>query len=93
MPNAAPALNFYPTPTITLTWSRLSWSTEYEIQLDMLPTFSSLALIDNTIPVNSSAFTTSELPEGVYYWRVRGKRADGTWGSWSTVESFVIDLP
>jgi hypothetical protein len=89
---SAPIRNYYTTATPTLTWNRVSFAIGYEIQVSKSSSFAPLAY---TTQANSSALqvTTTPLPDGMYYWRARVKRLDGAWGPWSTVESFIVDLP
>jgi hypothetical protein len=44
-------------------------------------------------PSADTLFVTPTLADGLYYWRVRAQKADSTWGAWSAVDSFVVDVP
>jgi glucose/arabinose dehydrogenase len=87
---AVPNRSHFTTATPTLTWAGLTWATAYEIQVDddssfRTPEFSSV--------VGGLSVTTTDLSTGRYFWRVRGQRGDGTFGSWSSAETVYIDLP
>ena len=71
----------------------MSWATEYEIQVDSSSAFT--VPLDFTTVVSSTTLeaTVTPLANGSYYWRVRAKKADGTWGTWSAVDSFVVAVP
>ncbi len=93
-PNAAPLRNYYTTATPVLTWNRVSWATGYEIQVDTDNMFTApYAFHNDTLPPNQFNVPTSSLSEGTYYWHVRAKKPDGTWGAWSATESFLVDIP
>ncbi|MBZ0281794.1 MAG: hypothetical protein K8L97_13730 [Anaerolineae bacterium] len=82
--------NYFTTATPTLTWGRVSWAREYEIQVDSSSAFSDPDSYTATAP-DASAPTT-HLADGVYYWRVRAK-ADNRVSLWSATDSFVVDVP
>ena len=64
----------------------------YHLQLDDNSDFSSPVLDADS--VSTSYQTPFILPEGTtYYWRVKGKDANGTWGGYSSMSSFRIPLP
>lgn len=88
-----PVRNVYDTATPTLNWSAVSWAAAYEIQVDNNNTFASPEHSNNAIPAGTLSETTEALANGVYFWRIRAQRGDGTWGSWSVVDSFAISAP
>ncbi len=90
-PPDVPQRNAYTTATPTLTWSPITWAAAYEIQIDDDDDFSSPVYHSATL--TAAEVITPELPNGVYYWRVRAQRPNGTWGGWSAVDSFVVDVP
>ncbi|MBZ0292534.1 MAG: terpene cyclase/mutase family protein [Anaerolineae bacterium] len=92
-PDAAPDRNDFTTSTPTLTWSQINWATGYQMQVDNNANFSSPEYNNDTIPNSILKATTPSLPNGTYFWRVRAKRANGSWGGWSRVDSFVINSP
>jgi subtilisin family serine protease len=90
--NAAPPRNYYTTSTPTLTWNRVTWAAEYEIQVDTAKTFN--APLNFTVPATTLEIAPTSLPDGhaMYYWRVRAKKGNAN-GPWSAVDSFVVDVP
>ncbi len=91
--NNAPEINYYTSSSVMLTWSGVSWVTSYKVQVDDSPTLAAPFEYDQTVSANSLQVTVAPLPDGVHYWRVRAKRADGTWGAWSPVQTFIIAAP
>jgi hypothetical protein len=88
-PNAAPPRNVFTTSTVVLSWSRVTWATAYEIQVDTETSFATPFSYNATI--NASILSASvTLVNGDYVWRVRAQRADGTWSGWSVTDSFRI---
>lgn len=86
--NSAPVVNFYTTHTPTLTWNAVSFATKYEIQIstdiNFAPAATITAFADTTL-----TYTTGNLPNGTYYWRVRALNGTNT-GNWSLTDAFVI---
>jgi glucose/arabinose dehydrogenase len=81
----------YTTTQPTLTWSPVSWATAYELQISASPTFAVLyPVTGNPFPSTTLQYTTSGLPNGLFYWRVRAKNSAGVWGPWGKADSFVI---
>ncbi|MBZ0290253.1 MAG: S8 family serine peptidase [Anaerolineae bacterium] len=103
-PNASPARNYFTTAAPVLTWAHLSWATAYQIEISTTATFAAGTRVlltpdgtgvDPAIPASAHTFVVAPpLGEGVYYWRVRGRKADGTtWSTtWSVYDSFIVDL-
>jgi glucose/arabinose dehydrogenase len=91
--NAAPPPNYFTTSTPTLTWSRLSWATGYEVQVDNDPSFRTPEYDNAEIPGTNLYVTIDALPNCLYYWRVRGQHANSSWGGWSAGQPLVIDAP
>lgn len=91
--SAANAMSYrwrFTTHTPTLRWTPISWASVYQIQVDNVSTFTSPEYQAADLVSNSA--TTTALPPGVFYWRVRAKNgATGTWGDWSATESFFIE--
>ena len=87
LPLAAPIRNYFTTSTPTLTWNRISWATNYEIEIDADPNFGTPG--HYTRPVNGlSHKVDAPLDDGEWYWRVRA-----VGGTWSKPERFVVDAP
>jgi hypothetical protein len=94
LPDALPIINVHTTLTPTLLWGGVSWAVSYDVEVDDDPNFESVDCCDTDLGAGDLSVQTSPLQEGiVYYWRVRAQRANGTFGAWSRVDSFVIDVP
>lgn len=74
-PGAAPTLWHYTTSMPTFTWTPLAWAASYDVQVSTSPTFSSIVWEMSGVPANSAPSVTVSvpLPDGIYYWRVKGK--------------------
>ena len=88
-PGATPIRNLYDTATPTLTWGAVDWATGYELQLADNPAFSTPIVSINTLSASTFEFATPLLKDGIYYWRIRARRSNGTWGTWSVPEAFA----
>lgn len=91
--NSAPSRNRFETSLATLTWGAVTWATGYEIQVDNNSNFSSPEYGSGVLPAGTLSHTTTALPNGLWYWRVRARRADGSWGLWSPSDSFIVEGP
>lgn len=89
--NAAPVPHRFTTPTVTLSWTPLSWATAYHVQVAKHSTFANKVYNVNNLSSQSFSTTTGQLENGTYYWRVRARRADGTWGGWSATGIFTVE--
>ncbi|MEO8612342.1 MAG: hypothetical protein ABI690_30885 [Chloroflexota bacterium] len=92
--NAAPDLLFSADGNYHLSWDPVSWATGYEIQIDtdkdfLLPYY----LSDASLPANQWSFDLTAMQDGIYYWRVRTKDANGLSGSWSSIQSLTVLRP
>ncbi len=92
-PDAVPLSNIFTTLTPHLTWNKITWATGYEVHVSADSNFSSLNFQNNTLAFYNLSVTTSQLGNNVYYWRVRAKRQNGTWGDWGAVQRFVVSVP
>lgn len=75
--------------TPVLTWSRPSGVTEFSIQIDNDPSFSSTEINENTR--NTRFVPTRNLSRGTQYWRVRSSK-DGQFSSWATGSFTVVPV-
>ena len=92
--NAAPSLNYFTTSTPTLTWGRVSQAVAYEIQVDNERSFAAPLVFSQIVDGSTfDATITPALPDGTYFWRVRAQSANGQWRPWSTIDSFIVDMP
>lgn len=91
---SAPALNRQTSGTVTLTWTPVSWATAYEIDIATDSKFRNNQIIHSEIVTpDTLALTLIDLPEGMYYWRVRVRQANNTrWSKWSTTGLFTVDV-
>lgn len=93
-PDAAPSANVYDTATPTLTWLGVSWAMSYELQINTNASFTgTMVWSDNNLTSGYLHTVIDPLPDGVYYWRIRAKKADGTMGVWSPVDRFEVLTP
>lgn len=92
--NAAPIRNYFTTDPPTLIWNAVSWATAYHIQVSTDRNFMGQMYIDDDM-LGSDELTiqTTHLDNGAYYWRVKAKQPNGTWGAWSAPESFTVNVP
>jgi hypothetical protein len=89
-----PLLNYYTqTDGIRLTWNRVTYATQYHVQVDDESAFASPRSYAAFVGSTQLEVTTSPLANGIYYWRVRAKESDGTYGSWSAVDTFTVNVP
>ncbi|MEM1823191.1 MAG: Ig-like domain-containing protein [Candidatus Hadarchaeales archaeon] len=104
IPPAAPSLVSPPDGentndnTPTLVWNNVfenSLPVVYTIEVDNENTFTAPLVFTTTLTVwsttGTSSVTTSVLPDGVYYWRVKARDNAGNDGPWSSVWSFRVD--
>ncbi len=89
----APNRNTVTTLPLKLTWSKVTWATGYDVQVSRSATFNGTPDYAVTTTGGTPETAISSLPIGVYYWRVRAKKADGTTGGWSVAETFTIAAP
>ena len=87
---AVPQAHYFQTNPPTLTWNRVSWAAGYEIQVSSSDDFTNPEYVNNALPADTLSHTLPAQPPGGYFWRVRARRTDATWGAWSAVERFVI---
>lgn len=95
--NATPILFVYADDTPAITWGDITWDNGYEIQISNSRTFRASTTVflytSGELPANTTSYVANHLWDGVWYARVRAKRADGKWGGWSPVTTFVVDIP
>ncbi|MEM5773584.1 MAG: hypothetical protein AAGU05_01180, partial [Anaerolineaceae bacterium] len=76
--------------TVDLSWKTVTNGQVYQLQLSKSSTFGTL-LVNETLAAGVIAYTTAELADGLYYWRVRGIDEVGVNGAWSAARSFTVD--
>lgn len=70
------------------TWSQHPLASQFHLQVDISPTFSSPTI---NLITGYANYTSSTLPNNEYFWRVRVKNSVTIWSPWSVVRSFEID--
>jgi uncharacterized protein (TIGR02145 family) len=73
--------------TPSLTWGTVNGTTSYRVQVSTTSTFTTMAIDDSLLSVNSKTINSSLNNNTTYYWRVNAKNTSGT-GSWSSAWSF-----
>jgi Tol biopolymer transport system component len=90
-PQAVPDLWILDTATPTLSWNAISWATAYQVVVDDSYYWNSPEFVARDLGPDTLLVTvTPPLPNGEYFWRVRARHPDGTWGEWSESGSFLI---
>jgi hypothetical protein len=91
--SAAPILNLIQTSRPTLRWNRVSWAKAYVVQIAKDSTFRSL-IVNKILDGNALEFTPNDpLPNGTYYWRVRGVENQSQLIAWSSTQRFILVVP
>jgi hypothetical protein len=79
----------YNTAVVALQWNAVNGAVGYDVQVDNSNPY--------TAPLSfqwsgaTTAVTTSALPDGVYYLRVRAINVHGAAGAWSVLRAFTVD--
>lgn len=81
--------NFVPTTTPSFTWSSAWNAKNYRLEVDDNANFQSVNYYYTTSKTSNTA--TRNLPQGVYYWRVRALNAYQTPGNWSSTGQFIVN--
>ena len=84
----SPAAGAVVAPPVTFDWTDASAAVSYTIQVDEISDFGAPLILSASVAV--SEFTTAALPEGNWFWRVRGVNSAGTPGPWSTVRAIQV---
>jgi hypothetical protein len=72
---------------VVFRWDSLAGVASYGLQIDDKSTF--ITPVFDTVGV-AGATLTHFLPDGQYYWRVRGRSRDSVWGDWSQASAFRV---
>jgi hypothetical protein len=95
-PPAAPSLlnpannvQLPPNQSITFSWSAVAGAATYEIQVDDSSSFSAPLTVSQAGRTETQ-FSWTFTSERRYWWRVRGRTAGGTNGTWSSARVFEI---
>jgi hypothetical protein len=80
--------------TPTFTWDLVEGAGSYDFQVSKGPDFGNSDLIINITGLTQNTYTpVIALEEREYWWRVRARRYGNFTSDWSTVNTFVLDLP
>ena len=88
--SSIPLRNYFTIPNPTLSWNRVTWAANYDIQVNNTLDFSGSPEFTASVPADQLSKQTSPLANGPYYWRVRACPNSGPCGNWSVPDSFVI---
>ncbi len=77
--------------TVDFSWQSSVNAVSYEIQIATSSTFSTTSLIKDQAGITGLTYTSSALPDGRYYWRLRGRNAYNADGKWSAYRAFTVD--
>jgi hypothetical protein len=73
---------------VTFDWTDVTGAASYTIHVDEISQFGA-PLVMSASPT-ASQFTTSSLPDGNWFWRVRAVNSEGTPGAWSAVRRIGV---
>ncbi len=85
----APANSATVPQPVTFDWNDVANAASYQIQVDDSNSFSTPRVIDQTVTASQYTATSPVLSSLQHWWRVRGRNAAGTAGSWSSIRSFT----
>lgn len=96
--NAAPVRNYdEDSSSTTLTWNRLSFAVVYQVEVSTSKTFTGTPLRTALVEGETEWEIDPPLPEGQYYWRVRGCQTINAGvctkpGGWSVIEPLLLGI-
>ncbi len=90
---AAPLRTQLTTITPTLRWNLVNWAIGYKVEISRSASFSTVSDSQTVNGTNTLSLPTAPLANGLYYWRVCPQRANGTFGTCSSPDTFVINVP
>lgn len=92
-----PILNRFTVATPNLTWAPISWTAgggHYEVVVSTdKVNFTNPVYTNNAIAAPSTGITTTAIPNGTWFWRVRACDPTSHCGAWSTAGTFIIEVP
>lgn len=77
--------------TVLLLWNQADYAEDYHVQVTRNAKFGLTSRVVDLEDVDNTFFITDPLADGRYYWRVRGRNTEGTYGNWSAVRNFTED--
>lgn len=89
--DVAPYENRFTSTTVDLSWTIVTWAAGYDIEVDNQSDFSSVNARKSVSGMDTLS-TSIDVPSAgvVYFWHVRAKNSDGTFGVWSEPETFYV---
>jgi hypothetical protein len=84
------------TPTFSWTFDDLEGDTQtaFVVEIEDNSSFSAIDYTSGVVASSDESWTvTSELAQGIWYWRVRTQESNGSWSGNCTVWSFEVDTP
>lgn len=83
---------FFNNTSITLTWGSVSWANSYQLQVSLVPDFSTTILSTLVTTGHTHTFTDSGTNDRRRYWRWRPSAdAGSTYDAWSEVGSYWLN--
>ena len=76
--------------TPTLTWQAVAGAQTYQVQIDNTSTFTSPEQ-DVIVGAGLTSYIASDLPDGLYSWRVRALNSVSAPGAWAYKRTFTVD--
>jgi len=77
--------------TLELQWGAVNYAVSYQIQISRASSFADIYLMEDVSGLTELSYTPGALDPALYYWRVRGRNANGGDGSWSSPRYFRSD--
>lgn len=87
-----PVRDVYTAGSVTFTWNRISFAEGYQVQIARNATFTDLFLTSASLSSATLSYSIGLSQSGLYYWRVRALKPDGTWGAWGAAQTLYLDL-
>jgi hypothetical protein len=75
------------TLAVGFTWAKVTGAKGYDVEVSTTPDFAELTVNER---IDEAAKLDRELPDGIYYWRVRGRAGAKAFGTYSSVWSFRV---
>jgi uncharacterized repeat protein (TIGR01451 family) len=92
-PGSAPARTAFSTNSPTITWNTVSWAIAYQVEVSRSSTFTTGVIASDVLSPLNLSWVSDTLGNGVWFWRVRARKPDGTWGPYSAAETIAIIVP
>jgi uncharacterized repeat protein (TIGR01451 family) len=92
-PGSAPARTAFSTNNPTLSWNTVSWAIAYQVEVSRSSSFTNAVITSGVLSPLNLSWASATLGNGVWFWRVRARKPDGTWGPYSAPETFAIIVP